>query len=653
ADCGPECVGGLARIAYTRGARLLFGTAIRLAPRPKPEPPQTLGNGKMQLWPLRRSPASAPRTPQAAPDRPQELLVVCHSDDTHGLAIMENICTGLEFAKVGFSVLDIKRSAVWPRMDAFAAIVVCTELLWDLGAEKAVELEDHVRSGGGLFVAYRCWNPHLSRLLGGGQVDREPEMELTSRLSFDREILPGASGLKIGDSDWLLEHSRFDLDADVLSPDCSIFASDGEGRPVGWSRAHGRGRVVYWNTGILFCRALRGFAVQTILHTMEVGVSAAAGFAMFHIDDFPASLSQARPEPVSTEYPELDWNGFFFGVWHRDMMALRAKYALKYTWYAIMNYHDVDTGADADPSAPTVMSGGSVLESRFRHIAETADDDEYGFHGYNHEPLIGEAWPDLATLGSKLGLARTLWESAVPAAMPTSWVPANNWYHAEHLQVLKEAFPEITTLCSTFSTGSVEFGEYREFGPEPWDEELLCLPRETYGYLLNPELRMMMLSQLSGMGVWTHFVHPDDIYDLPASPGETIARRNPDGHMWRATNAAGQRGLYHHLDDWLSEATALYPWLEFVTTSQARERYLAHVSNDVEILRRAGAIEIRSGSASVFYVRTSPGVELVPEAEGRILDRRDLDDAILHVVRCTAGTTVFRLAEAGGRLPGL
>jgi len=111
-----------------------------------------------------------------------------------------------------------------------------------------------------------------------------------------------------------------------------------------------------------------------------------------------------------------------------------------------------------------------VLRRRLDRAAASGPDDEYGLHGYNHVPLTGEYWPDLQTLRIKLQLARDLWDDTMPAPRPTSWVPANNWYDADCLPVVAEVFPEITTVCSLYSSGKYRRGGYREFGPEPWQE---------------------------------------------------------------------------------------------------------------------------------------------------------------------------------------
>jgi len=599
----------------------------------------------MRIWPFagsRASDNSAFDTVSTSGDG-QQLLLVCHGKDHDGQLIMDNICAALDFGKVWFSVLDLNVQSTWPALDTFSSVILCTELISQLDREKARRLEAYIRVGGGVVVAYRGWNEHLSHMFGSQRDAAKPAIRMTTGLSCDREVFPDAAGLRLTDSDRLLEHSRFDIKRADLSPDCAVFMSDLTDNPILWTRDIGDGRLVYWNTGVLHSRALRGFIIQSVLDSMAVGVSAIAGFAMFHIDDFPASLSDARPQPVAREYPELDWDGFFFGPWHEDMMALRTRHDLKYTWYTVMNYHDVDTRSGADCFTPAMESGRDILQQRFGHIRSIADGDEYGFHGYNHEPMVEQSWPDPATLKTKLALARTLWADTVPAPLPTSWVPANNWYHADHARLLKQVFPEISVVCSMYSGGNPANGGYREFGPEPWEDGLLCLPRETYGYVLQPEARMMMLSQIAAMGVWTHFLHPDDIYDIPAEPGEAVFRRNPETLCWRSPRTDGKAGLVTQLEEWIGRVRATFPWLDFVTTSQAEARYRAHIDNQVDVRITAQTIEISSGSEGLFYAKTRKGIALVPGRGGEVVDRRHLDTGVLHVVRCSAGGGIFHL----------
>lgn len=620
------------------------------APQPAIAPAgraQRMTSRLSRLWRSLRRPDRGLR--DAPAPRPQQVLLICHSADGTGLEIMDNLCGVLEFGKIRFAILEIGRHSPWPALESFDAIILCTERIWELSEERTAALARYVARGGGMLVAYRGWHPGLSELFGFDRPDPGPLMHITSGLVFTDDIVPGARGLVINDANWQVEHSRYEIGTDELAPGSSILATDVDGRPVLWRRPFGEGRVLYWNSQALGHRVLRGFALQSILDVMPVAVSAIAGFAMFHVDDFPPSLSEARREPVSSEFPQLDWNGFFFDVWHPDMMALREKHGLRYSWYVVMDYQDIgNRSPDAAPDA--APHGREILRKRFARMSAGAESDEYGFHGYNHDPLTTEFWPDLKTLDRKLRLARKLWETEVPAPLPTSWVPANNWYHPDHVRRLKAVFPEITEACGIYSRGETALGEYREFDPEPWEPGLTCLPRETYGYVLEPGIRLMMLSQIASFGLWTHFVHPDDIYDIPAPGEEGGYHRNSRTLFWRQPNEAGEAGLLSRLDAWLTEVRDLFPWLEFVTTAQAAERLRAHRRLQPDILIAGSHVDIRGEADALYYVRTAPGIALRPGAGAEIVDRRPSAGGALHVVRCAAGTARIGFTpRTGGR----
>ena len=557
---------------------------------------------------------------------------------------MDNLCKGFEFLKIQFAILDLYNSIAWPALERYSAIVLCTEDVWRLPDDKANLVGTYVQQGGGILIAYRCWHEQWSELFGLSKFRIEPEIHTTTGLSFKEEIFPGVDDLTLTDNDWLFDHSRYDIEQDDLSETCTVLATDLEGRPIAWTLHFGEGRVTYWNTNVLFCRALRGLVTQNILASMETGVGAVMGFAMIHIDDFPTSMSDAVVEPIATEYPGLSCDAFVFEHWHEDMMQLREKYSLTYTWYTVMNYHDTETSADADRNSDAVMSGQEVLCQRFALTPPLADGDEYGFHGYNHEPLIAESWPDIPLLEYKLKLARDLWKSTVPSAMPMSWVPTNNWYQPEYIALVKKVFPEISIVCSLFSCGDPEFGEYREFGPDPFEPAMTCLPRETFGYVQRPKARLMMLSEIAAMGVWTHFVHPDDVYDTPKDEFETAGYcRNRQSLFWKSKSGSGQPGLYEQFDAWVGEVREHFPWLEFVKTSEAAKRFEAHTQNTVHIRTAHSLVEITSEVAANFYIRTPRSKTVVPGKGGQLIDRRDVFDGFLNIVRCSAGKTFFQL----------
>lgn len=575
-------------------------------------------------------------------------MIICHGDDHTGMQALDNMCVGLEFAKIPFSLVDLKVFNTLPQLQKYSSVLLFTERV--AGFDKATfdRLKGYVGAGGGLFVGMRCWNRHLCDLFGLSQAGGEPALNESAGLVFDKEIFPGLSGLKLTENNYVFCNSRYQIGSENLDAGCRVVARDLALNPLCWTHNYQNGRVVFWNTDIFYCRALRGIFLHSVFTTMKTAVAALAGFAMLHFDDVPPSLADTVGEPVASEFDGLDWNEFHFGIWAKDMMALKTKHDLKYTWYVVMNYADANTGADADMSAYETTSGQQELALRFQHMGRVDDDVEFGLHGYNHEPMIKDCWPDEEMLVRKLKLARELWHSEVPAPTPVSYVPANNWYHRDHIRQLKQVFPEITSVCSLFSMGEEERGEYREFGAEPWENSLLCLPRETYGYFQKPETRMMMLSQIAAMGVWTHFMHADDVYDTPANSGDPRYCRNPDARNWRAPNKDGLAGLYHAFDDWITQVKELFGWMEFVTTSSAEKRFQAHVENNAAVFTSDNRVEIHCSADSLFYIRTGEGVALTGEKPAQVVDTRLVDGGVLNVVRCAAGCNVFVQVQVSG-----
>ncbi len=574
----------------------------------------------------------------------QQVLILCHGDDPVGMRVLNSLCAGLDFSKIDFAVVDLLQGRAWPPLAAFSAVVISTSMLSKLSPDRFDALRAFVESGGGLVAACRLWHAKLASLFGLPEV--KPMLHVSEGLVVKGELFSGLTTLTSDIPGWNFRHSHIPVSAESLPADCDLLAEDREGTPIVWMRDSGAGRVVFWNTASADRRVLRGLLLQSVLCAMRSGVAAIGAFAVFQIDDFPPSLSDAVMEPVASEYSGVDQTGFLFDIWHRDMLDLKRRHELRFTYYAVANYFDVDTAPDADMEAPAVRSGAENFRARLARSLGIEADDEIGFHGYNHEPLIGGHWPDPDVLRAKLEIARRIWLEHVPEP-PRSWVPANNWFQASHIAVLAEVFPEIGTVCSVAAAGQYRLGEQREFGPEPWRPSLLALPRQTFGYVATDGLKLAMLSQVAAMGAWSHFVHPDDVYDVPADGEESGDQRNADRRFWRRRNDDGLPGLFDELDAWLSEARSLFPWLEFVTTSEAAERYRAHVENEVEIRARADRALIQAGSGGDFYLRTRGATEASVITGGREIDRRKVAGGMLHVIRCDPGCTEIWLERHG------
>lgn len=593
----------------------------------------------MKFWPgfgFRKAGREKP-----APGAILQILIVCDGSDSAGMSVADNLLPVLEFAKLRYSLLDLDLRSAWPPLDGFASVVVATDCLDSLNADRALSLRNYVLAGGGLLVACRSWHVELADLFGIAR-STKPATALWEGLEFVAEFYPGISGLKMGNADWQFSHDAYALCQSDLAADCAVLATSSGGNPLAWHHRFGDGKTVFWNTNELSGRSQRGFLLQTLLMTMKFGISAVGGFAMFQIDDYPPALSDVKKEPVNSEYGGIDCTSFFFDIWYEDMMALRQRHNLKYSWYVVMDYDDLDTGEILDENSDEFRERARIRALRFTHLERQAEGDEYGFHGYNHVPLTSDLWPDPAILEGKLKLARRLWEEGVPAPLPASWVPTNNWYHPRELAILSRTFPEIEAVCSTYSNGQFGMGEFRDFGREPWESSLLCLPRETYGYVLDAEMRMLMLSQIASLGMWTHFIHPDDVYDMPSSADAQQYLRNPQRRNWKKANAAGLAGMFEMLDRWLGRVRAHFPWIEFLTAREATARYRDHMANEVKTTLHGDGVEIESERDCMFCVRVDEQTGLEFDGDAVVLDAKQVREGRLFFVKLPAGCSRIR-----------
>jgi hypothetical protein len=571
----------------------------------------------------------------------QEVLVLCHGADRAGLGVMQNALAALGAARIRYTVMDLSFGHAWPALERYAAVLICTAHLERIGSDKAQSIASWVAAGGGVIAAMRTWHPDLGRIFGFGDIEK-PKLKLSLGLDFVAELVPGATGLRIESEDWVFEHSRYSLGGARLDPACHIVVRDLAGDPIAWRREVGSGRVVFWNTNVLHARILRGVLLQSILDAMGTAAAAIVGVATINIDDFPPSLSSAVSSPIAREYPGLDESGFFFGPWLSDMLELRRRHGLRYSWYTVTDYGDDGTGP---PDANATDDIARILGKRFERAGALAPGDEIGFHGYNHRPPTAEDSPDLARFRAGLELARRLWQTHVPAPLPTSWVPAGNQYHAEHAQLVADVFPEITTVSSIHSFGAPEHGEYREFGPEPWCEHLFCLPRNCFGYSMQPRQRLLLLSQIAGSGVWTHFLHPDDILDEPRPGADPGHARNPASQMWKATNTAGRPGLFREFEAFIGFVRSTFPWLRFVTNSEAAEIFRRGSTSPIDLKVGPDAIEIDSAQGGLYYLRTQNGTGITSvRGGGRVVWQHEIVGGSLYVAHCPPGRSVFRMS---------
>lgn len=536
-------------------------------------------------------------------------MIVHNSDDEYATGVRENALACLRYCRIPSDSWDIVNRATEPALHRYSCILLCTEFLHVLDTRAVNRLRDYVRLGGGVAVVYRGWNRDLRDLFGVETADDWPGFATDddAGLEFMTDDFDGFEGLRVPPED-LSGHVPFDF---VPMPDVTVLARNASGRPLAWWRAEGAGRVVYWNSAILAEPLARGLLVQSIACVQSKAVLAIANIGLIQIDDFPPPPLDALPEPAASEFPGASADAFYYDIWHRDMLATAAAYGVTYSYFAVLDYTD-SAPAGAVATLESAPDADELPEFFNAAAAERAmQTGELGFHGYSHRPLLLEHWGSAAAMRQALERARRIW-LRWQASPPRAFVPPNNEYDQAGAEALAAVFPELETICGSYLQGDFERGENREFGPEPWAPNLYAVPRATSGYEMTPVIQFEMASQLATFGVWTHFVHPDDVFDTPNASPEAGDWRNPDARYWRALADDGRPGLLTRFQDWLTLVKTRYPWLRYSDTRSALPVLKAHFDERFDSQIGVDRVVVKARPGAHFHVRVNDGSRVNP-----------------------------------------
>lgn len=500
----------------------------------------------------------------------QRVLLIADSSDISAKRGLENAKAALSYARLSHDVFDLANDRSWPDTDRYSAIFTVTENLRRLTPAQISDLSDFVEAGGGMAALFRAQPSGLDTLFGVvSHLGPAPaRTEASGGLRFPGQAMPAFAGIVLAPED-IIGHYGMDHLPDLRA---RILATTFCGKPVAWTMAVGRGRTAYWNSVFLSEKRARGLIIQTLEAVQPVTVVPSVNAGVTQIDDFPAPLVGRLPEVVQAGFPGLSPEAFYSDVWYPDMQRLASRFGIKFSCFCAFDYTEArereTAGIDPDTYRPPAET--------FRPL-KSGEPVEMGLHGYNHQPLRLGDWPDTETMKAALHRAREFWADYDCGPLPNAYVPPNNQYDKAGLRALIDVFPCIQVICGSFFGRDSE-GANREFGPEPWNPDLFCLPRVTAGHECSPHVLFDSASQLATFGVWTHFLHPDDVLDTPAPGTSRISRRNPNHRPWRGCN--GRQGLYDQLRQLYASVAGRFPWLRYRTTTETARRVQDHLRSD-------------------------------------------------------------------------
>ena len=479
------------------------------------------------------------------------------------------------------------------------------------------EIERWVREDGGGFVAlFPVRRPAWDKMLGIKKWNGEAVK--TEAMVWGDKFFPGLKGLHVrGDS------YEADVHPVTLASDVEVlaWATDKDnkakiGPPVMWKRTHGKGRVLFRNDAALTQKPWRGAILQTILQSMPVSAAPIINSLVYYVDDCPQPMWDVAKDPIKTEYGLTDTD-FYKRVWWPDMMAMVRDFHLKLTFVLIFSYDDAvgkpdeANGADKEYTAePFYMENGKGVPVWMAREAVRLG-HEVGLHGYNHQSLVKRAgytskgWKSKEAMVDALLLARKEWQRVFGSGTaPFTYIAPNNHIHRAGKEAVAQVFPEIRVMSAQYlDEGDLEG---QEFDVDPDVSQFMDLPRTSSEFYVGPHNNVPMMDGVMLVGAWTHFVHPDDVYD---------PERRGGLKGWKDLNVASRKMIGHMRKSfpWLKSLTARDAYHELVRFNTASFRY--EVSENWVNVYLGDA----SRTATPFVLRLDPGTRITGVKNGRIL----------------------------------
>lgn len=459
-------------------------------------------------------------------------------------------------------------------------LMVCSQDLSAL-AEYAPQVMDWVASGGrlGLMMAPKgndAFNILCHKL--GVKEHTTDYMEYGS-LRYVSGDLPMWDAGEIYDGDGALMDYTMVV---RLEKDCTIHVETGDSVavPLLWSRDVGSGRIVVNNNTLAQHKDGRGMAASAYLALEDTVLYPIINAGMVFIDDFPAPQPEGVNEALLEQFG-YDIQGFFRNHWWPDMKRLTWEDGVRYTGVLIETYNDRVTGPfepDMDDDALIRYYASELLHSG----------GEMGLHGYNHLPLCPDGfqysgedyrtWPSLEAMAGALKELERYASKFLTGTSFKTYVPPSNYLSDTGKATLLKTLPQVRTVSGLYFPETDVDALVQEFQEEA--DGSVSVPRVTAGFLPNRYNRLMMAQELLLHGVFSHFIHPDDVLD--------VSRGADQG--WDA--------MYSGFSGLVKEIAQAYPALRWSTASEGAAAVQRYDRLEAACAPVEGGLEV---SLSSFY----------------------------------------------------
>lgn len=466
-----------------------------------------------------------------------------------------------DYTKIPFRNVNI-RSFIAPSNSTRVVVLLDSRKLSDAAI---VKLMDFIASGGTLYIPF-AFEDHRMAFLYGFKPEAEFDTDTKSvGYRYTTPMLPTMRGMTNYEN-----VPFFGFAAQNFSNKIKVLATayNNPNYPAVIENQIGKGKVILYNTSVYASKQDRGFLFAGVLKGLEAIPYPVANVSTMFLDDFPSPLYNIKAEPIASEM-NLNMSDYVTQVWWPDMKKVAKEFNMKYSAMIAFDYKN-------KTSPPFVFDQWNSTKIKTKNKVEPISDwlmrdvakngHELAFHGYNHVELTVKDWKNQEFIGLALKSVQKKWDAGNFGPMPKTYVPPSNLIDNKGTVELKKGMPSIKYMCSLY-LGETHEGGNREFDYDPYNKELFDYPRISSGFYMTNEEKYILQSEYILTGVWNHFVHPDDVFQIPATANASAGDfdlRNKFSYGWYKTKGK-DKAMFPEFKAFLRTMTTAYPQLRFVT----------------------------------------------------------------------------------------
>lgn len=500
--------------------------------------------------------------------QPPLIEFLLDNSDIESLKFNDNIKKVCDYTKLPYKTTDINN---WKNSPSFSPTtrVICLSKTAKLSDAGIVKITEFVSNGGTFFYPIANEDKRIAYLLGF-KPEADNFTDITAKgFYFKFPILPDFKGIKMNN-----EELHYGFAKENFSKNIKILATavNDSNYPIVLENKVGKGKVILFNFQKSFEKRDRGLLFAGILQGLEGIPYPIANTSTIFLDDFPCPLFDIKSEPIASEM-NLSSKDFVKNVWWPDMLKIAKRFNISYSVLITFDYKN-----KVEP--PFLFNQWDYNKIKFENKVQSLSEwfvkdakkngHELAFHGYNHSELNKQMWKNSDFILTSLNAAKKKWNVSDFGPLPISYVPPSNYIDKMGINKLKSGMPSLKYMCSSYN-GEVSDGENREFDFDPYNKNLFDYPRITYGYYLNNVQKYTQESAYLYTGIWTHFVHPDDVYQTSNHKDGTQGdydSRNPLNLGWHKTNGKNV-GMYSEFNNYLNKMTKSFPQIRFLNAGEA------------------------------------------------------------------------------------